>query len=284
MVNQMLTKRVLPLALAATAAGWLDYKLGHPSDKVIDLGLKANVLRADLTDSLPGARRLTDLYESTVPGPQYGPLALPAAGAFAGGLLHYQRVLRGKFPTEAARKADSLLFPEMKALRDWASNGKKLTSVEGLAQIWKGLGTPGKGAAIGLAMALPFIPGMLGSRKTGGELRDIYSGQEQVPVRSGRWWELGSTPFEGARIKAWRPHWSILHKARAEDAALSARKRRSGSITRSCIPSAGCAIRTISKSCTTRAKHPFPLFAAFEKHYCQGRISSTIPIYMNRLQ
>jgi hypothetical protein len=66
-------------------------------------------------------------------------------------------------------------------------------------------------------MALPFIPGMLGSRKTGGELRDIYSGQEQVTVRSGRWWELGSTPFEGARIKAWRPHWS---KARAEDAAL----------------------------------------------------------------
>jgi len=34
-------------------------------------------------------------------------------------------------------------------------------------------------------------------------------------------------------------------------------------------PSAGCAIRTISKSCTTRGKHPFPLFAAFEKHYYQ---------------
>jgi hypothetical protein len=67
---------------------------------------------------------------------------------------------------------------------------------------------------------LPFVPGMLGSRKKGGELRDIYSGVEPVPIHAGRWWEVGSTPFEGARIKEWRPHWSILHKSRAEDAAL----------------------------------------------------------------
>ena len=67
---------------------------------------------------------------------------------------------------------------------------------------------------------LPFVPGMLGSRKKGGELRDIYSGVDPVPVRAGRWWEVGSTPFEGARIKEWRPHWSILHKSHAEDAAL----------------------------------------------------------------
>jgi hypothetical protein len=67
---------------------------------------------------------------------------------------------------------------------------------------------------------LPFVPGMLGSRKKGGELRDIYSGVEPVPIHAGRWWEVGSTPFEGARIKEWRPHWSILHKSRAEDASL----------------------------------------------------------------
>ncbi len=114
----------------------------------------------------------------------------------------------------------SRLLPNMKALREWTGTGKKLASAEGVAQIWKSMGLPGKGAVIGLTAMLPFIPGMLGSRKTGGELRDIYSGEEQVPVRSGRWWELGSTPFEGARIKAWRPHWSVLHKARAEDASM----------------------------------------------------------------
>lgn len=79
--------------LATTAAGYLDYKLGHPSDRIVDLGLKADVLRASLTDTLPGARKITDAYENTAPGPQYGPLALPAAGAFAGGLLHYRTAL-----------------------------------------------------------------------------------------------------------------------------------------------------------------------------------------------
>jgi hypothetical protein len=226
LINQMLTKRVLPVVVGATALGYLDYKLGHPSNKVIDLGLKASVLHADLTDMLPGGRAVTDLYEQTVPGPQYGPLALPAAGAFAGGLYHYAKVLGGKFNLadvkkgEEARKKGARILPDLKALREWAGKGNKLASVEGLAEIWKKLGTPGKGAAIGLAAMLPFLPGMLGSRKKGDELRDIYSGLEPVPIRAGRWWEVGSTAFEGARIKEWRPHWSILHKSHAEDAAL----------------------------------------------------------------
>jgi len=92
--------------------------------------------------------------------------------------------------------------------------------LEGLTEAWKTLGIPGKGAVIGLAAMAAFIPGMLGSRKTGGELRDIYSGNDPVPIRGGRWWELGSTPFEGGRIKAWRPHWSVLHKAHSEEASL----------------------------------------------------------------
>jgi hypothetical protein len=60
-------------------------------------------------------------------------------------------------------------------------------------QIWNSLGTPGNGSAIGLAMALPFLPGMFGSRKTGGQMRDIYSREEPFLVRCGRWWELRST-------------------------------------------------------------------------------------------
>ena len=60
---------------------------------------------------------------------------------------------------------------------------KKLASVEGLAEIWKNLGVPGKGAALGLALMLSFVPGMLGSRKKGDQLRDIYSGNEPVPIR-----------------------------------------------------------------------------------------------------
>jgi hypothetical protein len=89
------------------------------------------------------------------------------------------------------------------------------SGTKGISEIWKNLGIPGIGTDL-----LPFIPGMLGDRKKGGELRDIYSGVDPVPVHAGRWWEVGSTPFEGARIKEWRPHWSLLHKSHAEDVAL----------------------------------------------------------------
>ena len=61
------------------------------------------------------------------------------------------------------------------------------TDIEGLGQIWKSMGIPGKGAALGLAAMLPLLPGMLGSRKTGGELCDIYSGEEPVAIKQGRW-------------------------------------------------------------------------------------------------
>jgi hypothetical protein len=222
---------VLPIVAGVTALKYLDYKFGHkPSNALINLPLKANVLRADLTDLVPGARGITAFYADTVPGPQYGPLALPLAGAFAGGLYHYQNVLRGTYALgedgERARKAASRIFPRFEKgfLPNLRAIAKKATTVEGLKDLWKnaehGLGAPGKGAAIGLVLMLPFVPGMLGSRKTGGELRDIYSGEQPVPVRAGRWWELGSTAYEGGRIKAWRPHKSLLLKSRAEIKSL----------------------------------------------------------------
>lgn len=113
---------------------------------------------------------------------------------------------------------------------------------------------------------LPFIPGMIGSRKKGDELRDIYSGVEPVPVHAGRWWEVGSTAFEGSRIKEWRPHWSILHKTHAEDAALYGSEAEKWKHNPVLHP-----IRYLrdpyylEKKHYTRAFRPFLLFATFEK-------------------
>ena len=47
------------------------------------------------------------------------------------------------------------------------------------------------------------------------------------------------TPFEGARIKAWRPHWSVLHKARAEDISLFGSEEEKWKHNPIRIPSAG---------------------------------------------
>jgi hypothetical protein len=61
---------------------------------------------------------------------------------------------------------------------------------------------------------------MLVDRKTADERRRIYSGEQLVPVRQGRFWEMGPTPWQGGRIKYFRPHWFAAMKAHAEDVSL----------------------------------------------------------------
>jgi very-short-patch-repair endonuclease/endonuclease YncB( thermonuclease family) len=224
LVNALMSKRVVPIALGLTAAAYGDYLTGHVvSNTAVNTVLKANVIRAELTDRIPFARKTTDTYEDVVPGAQYAPLALPLGGAFAGGLYHYSKVIRNKFDIkhgetlEEARNASARLLPNLKAFK----NIKNLEGLKtGLKTAWSEVGAPGKGLLLGLAAMVPFIPGMIGSRKTARELRDIYSGDENVPIRSGRWWSLGSSSFGGGRISSWRPHWSLLFKSRSRTKSL----------------------------------------------------------------
>lgn len=214
LINHLLTKRVLPLAAAATVASYADYLTGHVvSNSLVGIPFRANTLHGDMTDVVPGARGVTDFYSRTVPGPQYGPLALPLLGATTGALLHYRDVLQGAFPLtkdgEAARKSAFRIF----AAKNAKADARLLGVFNSKSKVAKGL-------VIGLAAMLPFVPGMLGSRKSGQELREVYSGEQDVPVRSGRWWDLGSSAFEGGRIKSWRPHWLQLFKTRAERKSL----------------------------------------------------------------
>jgi hypothetical protein len=214
MLNNFLLRRVLPVVAVGTALSYADYLTHHVvSNYLAALPLKANLLRADLTDNVPGARSVTDFYTRTVPGPQYGPLALPALGATVGALVHYGRVLAGSY------EAAGVSGEAVKAARKFGSSilrvAEKPTFLKYFAKSPVGIG-----AAAGLLAMLPFIPGMIGSRKSGHELRDIYSGREPVPVRAGRWWDMGSTPFEGGRIKEYRPHWYQLFKNRTERVSL----------------------------------------------------------------
>jgi len=49
------------------------------------------------------------------------------------------------------------------------------------------------------------------------QLKRIYSGEEKVPVRKGRWWEFGRTPFEGGKIDYYKPHWYPLMRSRYKE-------------------------------------------------------------------
>ncbi len=85
--------------------------------------------------------------------------------------------------------------------------------------------SPGKintviGAGIGLGLVLPFLPGALIPSDRPEKLERIYSGEELVPIRKGRWWELNSSPYEGEREIARVPHWTVRHMTQARDIAI----------------------------------------------------------------
>jgi hypothetical protein len=189
LLNKLMTKRVLPIYGAVTLARYLNYKLENkPVETIAAVPLKAHLAWAEATEKIPSLRAITDKYEEIVPGPQYGPLALPiGAGALSTVLGHYLPVARG-----TAR---------------YATHGARATAARAAFR---------KGAKWGALAALPFLPGMIGSRQTPEELRRIYSGEEEVPIRAGRWWDVGSTPFRGGRIKYFRPHWYNLLQSKSE--------------------------------------------------------------------
>lgn len=207
LVNELLTKRALPFYLTlGVALPFADYLTKHRiSNAGINLYQKARIAHAELTDKTP-LRGVTNWYADAVSGAQYGPLALPVLGATAGLMYHGAKVAAGKLTDPVLRATSSRIFARGKA--------------ETFLGIFNRKSPVALGLIAGIAVAIPFIPGMLGSRKSADQLRDIYSGQEPVAIRSGRWWDLGTTPWEGNRIQAYRPHWSVLFKSQAEKKSL----------------------------------------------------------------
>jgi hypothetical protein len=60
------------------------------------------------------------------------------------------------------------------------------------------------------------LPGIVGAERTPEELERLYTGREDVPIRRGRWWEFGRSPWEGGRVGYYRPHWYHLLMSKAK--------------------------------------------------------------------
>jgi hypothetical protein len=75
-------------------------------------------------------------------------------------------------------------------------------------------------AAVGAALALPFVPGALMPSTRPEELEALYAGEQRVPIRKGRWWEFGRSPYEGGRIDRYRMHWYPRMLTRAKEQAI----------------------------------------------------------------
>lgn len=63
------------------------------------------------------------------------------------------------------------------------------------------------GAAIGLAAGVPMLLAGLGSSKSAEQLAQEYSGEKEVAIKKGRWWEFGMTPYEGSQTDYYRENW-----------------------------------------------------------------------------
>jgi hypothetical protein len=111
---------------------------------------------------------------------------------------------------------------------DWVGKVfRKLATEEGDELSYKFFGKIGPaklmgilGAGVGLAAVTPFIAGALIPGTRPDELERIYSGEQEVAVRKGRWWEFGRSPYEGNRISYFRPHWYPRMQMRARETAL----------------------------------------------------------------
>jgi len=126
----------------------------------------------------------------------------PLAGAMFGGTVGYSTrlastAIRGFAETEKifARETESSLVNKV-LLRDPA-DGVKLTKVKKLAAL---------GAIVGAIPALPFLPGALVGESSE-QLRKEYSGEEDVAIRSTRFWTSGGTEYEGGKIKYFTKSW-----------------------------------------------------------------------------
>jgi hypothetical protein len=74
-----------------------------------------------------------------------------------------------------------------------------------------------KGGALGMGILL--ASHLTREREDPEKLKRIYSGEEKVAIKSGRWWEAGRTPYQGKR-PYFRPHRVALIRSGANKAAL----------------------------------------------------------------
>lgn len=193
---------------------------------IATVGVKANLLAAKVADTLPGVRSYRDKQEELAPGSTslMKLAAFPATGALAGGTAYYLSGLYNRVKTTKELMATGLSYTQALPLAEKAWLAKEPSIIQDnpitraltkrfgehipfIGKITRSKAFSFFGAALFTIPILPFIPGALAPSKTEDELQRIYSGQEEVAVRKGRFWELGRSPYEGGKIEYFRPHW-----------------------------------------------------------------------------
>lgn len=162
---------------------------------------------------ITGLTAFRDYIESKAPGSDgwQSTVGLTLAGAMFGGAY-------------GATQDIALESTADSKYQQFLDNAKKSEMTGPLNKIFKGemtnVARKAKiGGAIGFALALPFTLAGLGADKSAEELRAEYSGEKEVAVKKGRFWESGFTPWEGGEIDYYRKNWyaSLMDNSKNEE-------------------------------------------------------------------
>lgn len=211
--------------LAYFGLGTLDWgaqKIAPDGTPIGDAGLigggayavrKAHELYARVSD-ITGLTSLRDYVEEKAPGSDglQTTAGLTGAGALFGALfggvndLSKEAYSAEKYKAfiQSKQKTESFTGPLSKIFKDkYTPMGKSVRT----------------GGVIGFLAALPFTLAGLGAESSASELAAEYSGEKQVAVKKGRFWETGFTPFEGGEIDYYRPNWyaKLMDDAKNEE-------------------------------------------------------------------
>lgn len=221
--------------LFASVAPRFEHGLFHG---VATLLTDLNVTRSSLSSSFGMTESLREQEEIT-PGlvSSSALLGMAGVGAVVGGMAGYAGMLnkvwgqarsQGRTFSEVADEFRPLakeVFQEKwaPALSKIPVVGKYLSKIKSPGVLGA---VAGAAAWLGASTVLPALSGnfmagipganLLGTTETPEELERIYSGEEEVAIRKGRWWEFGrSTGYGGGRILYYRQHWLPRLRERA---------------------------------------------------------------------
>jgi len=225
------------LGLTAGIAPRFEHGIIHG---IASMATDANVTRAQLSQTMGFTDTIRE-QEQITPGfmDLKTALGFGGVGALATGLADYLSFVGSSMTARVATKTPlSHIFESAREKRAtrladklWGSKfGTAIKKVPGLRKLTNikspmalgflgGITAWGVAAtALGTLSGRPTAPiaGLLGTSETPEELQAIYSGEKEVAIRKGRWWEFGrSTAFEGGRIQYYRPHMMARLKSRA---------------------------------------------------------------------
>lgn len=195
---------------------------------VASVGVGASKMASSFADAVPGLRGYQALQEEIAPGSTSLTtlLGVPLATGLSGLIGAYGVTINDRISVanelmktdpslglgQALAKADPIVAEEAKHFAsetfDKVTFGKfKQGRPSFIGSMGRAKQFGFMGMAIGAAAVLPFLPGALIPENTRAEAERLYSGEDEVAVRKGRFWEMGRSDFEGGRIEYFRPHW-----------------------------------------------------------------------------